>query len=224
MNVFLDMLTKCPMPLPVSSIHQCDVCGVCSLLSIPLWPFLLPSINVPRGPCLEISWSGTIGWPGDSEGQHSYRIYAISSWDTQGPKFVFFFYPFLPLVARSGVWVLVDQKPVKRQVWWKVCFILDASNWSGGGQTPVQRWTLSLAPATPTDSQWTRAFIHRGRGLHIETVLTVILKFVSSDLTSVILIVLSTVSLQFQVSLFPVPWGQFLDSGSWCHGYSLVIM
>ena len=93
MNVFLDMLTKCPMPLPVSSIHQCDVCGVCSLLSIPLWPFLLPSINVPRGPCLEISWSGTIGWPGDSEGQHSYRIYTISSWDTQGPKFVFFFLP-----------------------------------------------------------------------------------------------------------------------------------
>ena len=81
-----------------------------------------------------------------------------------GPQICVFFYPFLPLVARSGVWMLVDQKPVKRQVWWKVCFILDASNWSRGGQTPVQRWTLSLAPVTPTDSQWTRVLYTEGEG------------------------------------------------------------
>ena len=59
-----------------------------------------------------------------------------------------------------------------------------------------------------------KGFIHRGRGLHIETVLTVILKLVSSDLPSVILIVLSTVSLQFQGSVC----SQFLEASSWNSG------
>ena len=59
-----------------------------------------------------------------------------------------------------------------------------------------------------------KGFIHRGRGLHIETVLTVILKLVSSDLTSVILIVLSTVGLQFQGSVC----SQFLEASSWNSG------
>ena len=46
-----------------------------------------------------------------------------------------------------------------------------------------------------------------GRGLHAETAqsaLTVVLKLVISGLTSVILIVLSTVSLQFQGQFVPV--------------------
>ena len=127
-----------------------------------------------------------------------------------GPQICVFFYPFL--VTRSGVWLLVGQKPVKRQVWWKVCFILDAGNWSGGGQTPIQRWTLSLAPATPNDNQWTRAFIDRGRGLHLETVLTVILKLVSSDPTSVILIKYSRSSVPGSVC------SQFLEASSWNSG------
>ena len=75
----------------------------------------------------------------------------------------------------------------------KGCFISDAGN-GGGWWTSVQR------PIPPTDSQWRRAFIDRGRGLHAETVwsaLTVILKLVISGLTRVTLIVLNTDSLQF---------------------------
>ena len=75
-----------------------------------------------------------------------------------------------------------------------------------GGQTPVQR------PTPPTDNQWATAFIDRGRGQHAEiaeSALTVILKLVISGLTSVILILLGTVNLQFQglfvpISLMPV--------------------
>ena len=47
-------------------------------LAVPLWPFLLPSINVLCGPCMEMSWSGTIGWPGDPGGYILWRIYTLS--------------------------------------------------------------------------------------------------------------------------------------------------
>ena len=87
----------------------------------------------------------------------------------------------------------------------KVCFILDASNCGGGGtvgKTPIQRPT-----PTPADNQRARAFIGKGRALHAETAqptLTVILKLVISGLTSVTLIVLSTVNLQFQGQFVPI--------------------
>ena len=74
----------------------------------------------------------------------------------------------------------------------KVGFISEASN--EVGQTPVQR----LAP--PADNQWARTFIDGGSGLRAETAqadLTVIMKLVIGSLISIILIVLSTVSLQF---------------------------
>ena len=77
----------------------------------------------------------------------------------------------------------------------KVCFTLDAGG-GGGGRTPV----LRLTPP-PIDNQGARAFIDGGRGLHAETAQsapTVILKLVIGDLTTVILMVLSTVNLQFQ--------------------------
>ena len=85
----------------------------------------------------------------------------------------------------------------------KVCFILDAGNWEGWGQTPVQ----SSTPPTP-DNQWARAFRGRGRGLHTETAqsaLTVALKLVIGGLTIIILIVFSTVDLQFQVWFVSIP-------------------
>ena len=69
------------------------------------------------------------------------------------------------------------------------------------GRMPVQRLTL------PTDSQWARAFIDRGLVLHAETAqsaLTVILKLVIRGLTSIILIVLTTVNLQFQGQFIPI--------------------
>ena len=72
--------------------------------------------------------------------------------------------------------------------------------WCGGGPTAVQMLIPSAHP--PPENQGARAFTERGRGLHAETVqsaLTVILKLVTAGLTCVILIVLSTVNLQFQV-------------------------
>ena len=90
----------------------------------------------------------------------------------------------------------------------KVCFILEAGNLGAGSYPKAD----SPPPATPSDEQWTRAFIDRGRGLHAETVqsaLAVMLTLVMGGLISVISIVLSTVNLQFQgqfvsISLRPV--------------------
>ena len=83
----------------------------------------------------------------------------------------------------------------------KVCFVSEAGN-PGRGRTCVQRLT------PPTDNQWARAFIDRGRGLHSETAQsapTGILKLVTGRLTSVISIVLGTGNLQLQGQLVPIP-------------------
>ena len=55
------------------------------------------------------------------------------------------------------------------------------------------------------------------------TVSSVILKLVINGLTYIILIVLCTVSIQIQ-GLFQFPEASSQDSGSLCHGYSLVIV
>ena len=72
----------------------------------------------------------------------------------------------------------------------KVCFILDAGSQWG-------RWTPVPRPFPhPSDTQWARASVGRGRGLRADRAqlaLTVILKLVIGGLTSIILIVLSTV-------------------------------
>ena len=82
----------------------------------------------------------------------------------------------------------------------KVCFILDASN-RRGGRTSVQR-------ATPHHWRSVGKSFYRWReGLHVETAqsaLTVILKLVIGGLTSVILILLSTINLQFQGWFVPI--------------------
>ena len=99
------------------------------------------------------------------------------------------------IVTESGVCLLATQKPIKRHVGGK-------ENLPRGGRTPVQRPTPH-----PTDNQGARAFIDGGRGLHAETAqsaLRVVLKLVIGGLTSVILIVLSTVSLQFQDWFVPI--------------------
>ena len=44
----------------------------------------------------------------------------------------------------------------------KACFIFNASNWGGC-------WTLVQSPTYPTDNQWARAFIGKGRGRHVLT-------------------------------------------------------
>ena len=66
----------------------------------------------------------------------------------------------------------------------------------------------------PTNNHWARAFIDGGRGLHVETAqsaLTVIFKLVLSGPTSITLIVLSTVTLQFQSLFVSISRGQFLE-------------
>ena len=79
----------------------------------------------------------------------------------------------------------------------KVYFNLDASNWGGGGG----------AGRLISSPDRARAFIDGGRGLHSETAqsaLMVILKWSCGGLISIILIFLSTVSLQFQGHFFPI--------------------
>ena len=71
----------------------------------------------------------------------------------------------------------------------------------GGGQTSVQR------QIPPTDDLVGQEFLMAGEGLHAETAqsaLTVILKLVIGGLSGVILLVLVTVSLQFQGKLVSI--------------------
>ena len=81
----------------------------------------------------------------------------------------------------------------------KVCLILDAVRGRADACPKANN-------STP-HSQGARAFIDGGRELHAETAqsaLTVFLKSVIAGLTSVILIVLSTVNLQFQGRFIPI--------------------
>ena len=108
-----------------------------------------------------------------------------------------------PYLLPKGVWDLAARHPKAnkqaRLVERKVRSISDAVTGMGGGWTSVQRLTPTRPPTRATSGA--RAFIDRRRGLHAETAqsaLTVIFKLVIGSLTSVILIVLSTINLQFQ--------------------------
>ena len=95
----------------------------------------------------------------------------------------------------------------------KICFISDTGNWGTGVRHPSK----DRHPPPTTDNQWARAFIDGVTGLHTETTqsaLTVSFKLVIHGMTSVILLFLDTINLQFQgqfVSLFPFLWGQFSE-------------
>ena len=87
-----------------------------------------------------------------------------------------------------------------------LCWMLAAAKEGQGEQTPVHR------TAPPTDCEWARAFIERGRGLHAEiaqSAQTVSLKLVIGNLTSVFLIVLIDLIFSARVNLF-----QFLEASS----------
>ena len=111
-------------------------------------------------------------------------------------------------INESGVQLLTAQKPIKRPGWWKGTFGLF---WMqvcvlGGRWIPVQR--LTPPPLTMGGQELLQ------RGLHVETVqsaLTVILKLVIGGLTSVILIVLGTINLQFQGWFVPISRDQFSE-------------
>ena len=101
--------------------------------------------------------------------------------------------------------MLATQKLIKRQGWWKGKFALFWMLVTGGeGRAD----TCPKANSPTTDNQGARAFIDGGRWLHVKTAqsaLTVILKLVIGGLTSIILIVLRRVSLQFQGQFVPIP-------------------
>ena len=93
-----------------------------------------------------------------------------------------------------------------------VCLVLVAgTRVAGGGDTCPKADSPTSPPQTVGGA---RAFTGRGRGLRVETAqsaLTVILKLVIGGLTSIILIVLSTVSLQFQGQFVPISCVQFSE-------------
>ena len=115
-------------------------------------------------------------------------------------------FPQTHAVTENGVWLLAGQKPLKRPGWWKGKFtlfwILATQRGSGGWADICPKANSTHTHTHPaTDNQWAGAFIGQGRGLHAEKVqltLTVILKLVIGGLINVILIVLSTLDLQFQ--------------------------
>ena len=91
----------------------------------------------------------------------------------------------------------------------KVCFISDASRWCR-----EEDGHLSKGWFPPSGSHWSKSFYRQKEGTYAETaqsVQTVIFKLIICGLTSMILVVLGTVNLQFQVHLFPFFWGQFSE-------------
>ena len=91
----------------------------------------------------------------------------------------------------------------------KVCFIFDAGTWCRGreGCVPAQRLTLPPLPHPTPPIIREQEFLWTEGGGYVQkeqSALAVILKLVISGLTSVILIVLGTVSVQFQGPLVPI--------------------
>lgn len=76
----------------------------------------------------------------------------------------------------------------------EVCLISDAS-----GQGLGEERMSAQRPTPPTDNQWARALWAEGAGYmqKQQSALTVTLNLIISGLTSIILIVLSTINLQF---------------------------
>ena len=107
-------------------------------------------------------------------------------------------------VTGSGVRLLAAQKPIKRPGWWRGKFALFWMLATGAG-----RMGNSCPKAdSPTDNRWASAFIDRGKGglcaEPAQAAPTGILKLVIGGLTSVLLMVFSTVSLQFQGRFVPI--------------------
>ena len=114
------------------------------------------------------------------------------------------------IVTENGVRLLTTQKPLKRPCWWKGKFALF--------------WILAT---WEKDSRGQQLLHAEGGGLQAEiarSALTIILNLVISDLTSIILIVLRTVNLQFQSQFIPISLKPVLRIAAACHGASLVIM
>ena len=108
---------------------------------------------------------------------------------------------FTPSVTKSGVWLLLGQKPIMRPGWWKAEFALfwmTTTGVLGGEQMPVQRLPTPLPVPWQSRAKsfyrWREEAICRNS---IQSALTVILNLVIGGQTSIILIVLGSVNLQF---------------------------
>ena len=69
-------------------------------------------------------------------------------------------------VTKSGIQLLATQKPIRSQAGEKKgCFTSEAGNegWVG------RRLDACPKADSPTDNQWAKAFIDKGRGLRLET-------------------------------------------------------
>ena len=104
----------------------------------------------------------------------------------------------------NSVWVglLTAQKPIHRPGWWKGEFDLLQmliTVWRVGWQTFVQRPT-----ATPRKAGVERFYRQSWGGELTCRKSTVIFKLVVSGLTSIILVVLGTVNIQFQGPFVPI--------------------
>ena len=122
------------------------------------------------------------------------------------------------LLLKVGVQLLVTQKPIKKSGGWKQkfgLFWMPASAEVGG----LEEHVCPKADSSSMTISKSKSFCRLREG----TIRIVILKSVIGGLTSIILIVLSTVNLQF-CGLFPFPEAYSWKHGSLCHGQSLVIM
>ena len=105
--------------------------------------------------------------------------------------------------------MLAAQKSVNRPGWWKgkfALFQMPATGLMGGVRIDVCSKADS-PPHPPTGNQWGKNFYSQKEGLRAETAqsaLTVIFKLVMGGLTSIILVVLGRVNLQFQGLFVPI--------------------
>ena len=112
------------------------------------------------------------------------------------------------------MWVwLTAQKLTNRLGGWKGKFALFQMPATGGEGGPLSKGWL---PQLPTSNQWGKNFYRqkegdRCRNSTAQSALTVIFKLIIGGLTSVILIVLGTVNLQFQGPFVPMSLRSILE-------------
>ena len=99
------------------------------------------------------------------------------------------------------VQLLTTQKPINRSGWWKGRFALFQMLATGG--------RVDICPKADSwpRNQWGKSFYRQKEGLHAETAqlaLTVIFKLIVGGLTSIILVILGIVNLQFQDPFVPI--------------------
>ena len=111
------------------------------------------------------------------------------------------------LLLKVGVCLLSSLKPIKRQGWWKVYF-QGQQPWGGRESGLLTKSQRPPPAATHSDNQRAWAFIDGRRGLTVERAQSALTarrwNCSCGGPTSIILLVLSTVDLQFQGQFVPI--------------------